>query len=132
MGVTTKERVPAVDGWFTTEEPYTLIGAKCVECGTYVFPPRSGACPNPSCASTELPPAPYVAAEPFEPYALAAVELETEGIVILGQVARGVMGADLEIGMEVEVDLQVLFTDADGVEKWVWTWAPAAPKGDTK
>ena len=152
MGVTTKERVPAVDGWFTTEEPYTLIGAKCVVCGTYVFPPRSGACPNPSCASTELeptplsrrgrvwsytenhyaPPAPYVAAEPFEPYALAAVELEAEGLVILGQVARGVMAADLEIGMEVEVDLQVLFTDADGVEKWVWTWAPAAPKGDTK
>ena len=40
--------------------------------------------------------------------------------------------ADLEIGMEVEVDLQVLFTDEDGVDKWVWTWAPAAPKGDDK
>jgi len=150
--VTTKERVPAVDGWFTTEEPYTLIGAKCGVCGTYVFPPRSGACPNPECDGTDLeptplsrrgkvwsytenhyaPPAPYVAAEPFEPYALAAVELEAEGLVILGQVAKGVMADDLEIGMEVEVDLQVLFTDADGVEKWVWTWAPAAPKGDTK
>ncbi len=105
--MTTKERVPAVEGWFTTEEPYTLIGAKCGTCGTYVFPPRSGACPNPSCDATELeptplsrrgrvwsytenhyaPPAPYVAAEPFEPYALAAVELEAEGLVILGQVA---------------------------------------------
>lgn len=141
--------MPAVDGWFTTVEPYTLIGARCEACGTYVFPPRSGACPNPSCDSTELtptplsrrgrvwsytenhyaPPAPYVAADPFEPYALAAVELEAEGLVILGQVARGVMAADLEIGMEVEVDLQVLFTDADGVEQWVWTWAPVAPTG---
>jgi uncharacterized protein len=147
--VTTKERVPAVDGWFTTEEPYTLIGAKCAACGTYVFPPRSGACPNPDCDSLELepaplsrrgrvwsytenhyaPPPPYVAAEPFEPYALAAVELEAEGLVILGQVAKGVMAADLEIGMEVEVDLQVLFTDDEGVEKWIWTWAPAAPTG---
>ena len=52
--------------------------------------------------------------------------------MILGQVAKGVMAADLEIGMEVEVDLQVLFTDDEGVDKWVWTWAPAAPKGDDK
>ena len=146
--MTTKERVPAVDGWFTTDEPYTLIGARCGTCGTYVFPPRSGACPNPECDSTELepaplsrrgkvwsytenhyaPPAPYVAAEPFEPYALAAVELDAEGLVILGQVARGVLAADLEIGMEVEVDLQVLFTEDDGVDKWVWTWAPVASK----
>ena len=105
-------------------------------------------CPNPDCDATELvetplsrrgriwsytenhyaPPAPYVAAEPFEPYALAAVELEAEGLVILGQVAKGVMAADLEIGMEVEVDLQVLFTDDEGNEKWIWTWAPAAPR----
>ena len=141
------DRVPAVEGWFTTEEPYTLIGARCGQCGTYVFPPRSGACPNPGCDSTELepaelsrrgriwsytenhyaPPAPYVAADPFEPYALAAVELEAEGLVILGQVAKGVMAADLEIGMEVEVDLQVLCQDDEGNDTWIWTWAPAAP-----
>jgi uncharacterized OB-fold protein len=142
--VTTRERVPAVEGWFTTTEPYTLIGGRCPSCGTCVFPPRSGACPNPGCEATELesaelsrhgriwsytenhyaPPPPFVAPDPFEPYALAAVELEEEGLVILGQVARGVMAADLEIGMPVEVDLQVLFTDEDGTEKWVWTWAP--------
>jgi uncharacterized OB-fold protein len=140
--------VPAVDGWFTTAEPYTLIGARCPQCGTYVFPPRSGACPNPGCDGTELepaelsrrgriwsytenhyaPPAPYVAADPFEPYALAAVELEEEGLVILGQVAKGVRADELEVGMEVEVDLQVLFTDEDGTDKWIWTWAPAAPR----
>jgi uncharacterized protein len=136
--------VPAVEGWFTTSEPYTLIGGKCPQCGTYVFPPRSGACPNPACDSMELeptplsrrgtvwsytenhypPPPPFVAPEPFEPYALAAVELEEEGLVILGQVAKGVMAADLEIGMAVEVDLQVLCTDAEGTETWIWTWAP--------
>ena len=75
------------------------------------------------------PPPPYIAAEPFEPYALAAVELEQEGLVILGQVAKGVSVTELSIGMEVEVDLQVLYRDDDGVDHWVWTWAPAAPKG---
>lgn len=135
-----------MDGWFTTAEPYTLIGGRCPECATFVFPPRSGACPNPGCDGTELeptplsrrgtvwsytenhyaPPPPYVAADPFEPYALAAVELEAEGIVILGQVAKGVMAADIEIGMQVEVDLQVLCTDDEGAETWIWTWAPVA------
>ena len=47
-----------MEGWFTTSEPYALIGAKCTECGTYVFPPRSGACPNPTCDSMELAPVP--------------------------------------------------------------------------
>ena len=45
-------RVPAVDGWFTTDDgaPH-LIGGKCTVCGTIVFPPREGACPNPDCDS---------------------------------------------------------------------------------
>ena len=148
--MTTTERTPAIEGWFTTVEPYTLLGARCPACGTYVFPPRSGACPNPGCESMELeptplsrkgrvwsytenhyaPPPPYVAADPFEPYALAAVELETEGLVILGQVAKGVLAKDLTVGMEMEVDLDVLYRDDDGVDHWVWVWAPATPEGD--
>ncbi len=147
--MTTTDRIPAIEGWFTTSEPYTLIGARCGACGTYVFPPRSGACPTPGCEGAELaptelsrrgtvwsytenhyaPPPPFVAADPFEPYALAAVQLEAEGLVILGQVARGVMAADLSIGMEVEVDLQVLYRDDEGVDHWIWTWAPVAPAG---
>ena len=78
-------------------------------CGTIVFPPRDGACPNPDCDSDTLepttlsrrgrvwsytenhyaPPPPYVAADPFEPYALAAVELDDEGIVVLGPGGQG-------------------------------------------
>ncbi|MEX1218148.1 MAG: OB-fold domain-containing protein [Acidimicrobiales bacterium] len=148
--MTTTERVPAIEGWFTTSEPYTLIGAKCARCGTFVFPPRGGTCPSPDCEGSELeptplsrrgtvwsytenhyaPPPPFKAADPFEPYALAAVQLEAEGLVILGQVAKGVMAADLKIGMPVEVDLQVLYQDDEGVDHWVWTWAPVASKGD--
>jgi uncharacterized OB-fold protein len=137
--------VPAIDGWFTTGDQPALIGGRCPECGTYVFPPRSGACPNPACESlsltpTELsrrgtvwsytenryqPPAPYVAAEPFEPYALAAVELADEGIVVMGQVAKGVLAADLEVGMVMEVGLDVLRSD-DEHDYLVWVWEPVA------
>ena len=107
-------------------------------------PAREGACPNPECDSdalepTELsrrgrvwsytenhyaPPPPYVAAEPFEPYALAAVELADEGIVVLGQVARGVSAADLRVGMEMQLEIDTLYRDDDH-EYLVYVWAPA-------
>jgi uncharacterized OB-fold protein len=145
----TVTRVPAVEGWFTTDadEP-RLIGGKCPECTTIVFPPRAGACPNPECDSdtlgpTELsrhgtiwsytenhyaPPPPYVAAEPFAPYALAAVELTEEGIVVLGQVATGVAAAELHVGMEMQLEIDTLYRDADH-EYLIYVWAPAAPGG---
>jgi uncharacterized OB-fold protein len=111
-----------------------------------VFPPRAGACPNPDCDSdtldpTELsrrgtiwsytenhyaPPPPYVAAEPFEPYALAAVELTEEGIVVLGQVAKGVGADELHVGMEMQLEIDALYRDDDH-EYLVYVWAPAAP-----
>lgn len=130
----------------SAEEP-TLLGSRCTACRTYLFPPRDGACPNPACPSDDLervplsrrgrvwsytenqyaPPPPYMAADPFEPYALAAVELAVEGLIVLGQVPKGVMAADLEVGMEMQLELDTLFVDDDGVEHVVYTWAPAAP-----
>jgi hypothetical protein len=127
------------------DDPPHLIGGKCPACGTYVFPPRSGACPNPDCDSSELdpvelssrgtvwsytenryaPPPPFKASDPFEPYAIAAVELAGEGLVVLGQVAKGVLAADLKVGMEMELELDVLYRD-DEHEHLVWTWAPVA------
>jgi uncharacterized protein len=143
----TVTRVPAVEGWFTIDprEPH-LIGARCPACTTIVFPPREGACPNPECDSdtlepTELsrrgrvwsytenhyaPPPPYVAADPFEPYALAAVELDDDGLVVLGQVARGVSAADLHVGMAMQLEVDTLYRDDDH-EYLVYVWAPAAP-----
>ncbi|MCV7126591.1 Zn-ribbon domain-containing OB-fold protein, partial [Mycolicibacterium vanbaalenii] len=105
---------PAIDGWFATDgravdsgpdgravdsgpdgravdsatdgsgDPY-LIGGKCHECGTFVFPPRANNCPNPGCGGDELaqvplsrrgtlwsytenryaPPPPYPSPDPF-------------------------------------------------------------------
>jgi uncharacterized OB-fold protein len=70
-----------------------------------------------------------VAAEPFEPYALAAVELETEGMVILGQAARGVRAADLRVGMPMRLGIDVLFTGDDGVDRLIWVWEPMDGEG---
>jgi uncharacterized protein len=146
VATTSRTAVPAVDGWFTVSDRPRLLGGRCGTCGTYVFPPRSGACPNPDCSSDELvptelsshgpiwsytenryaPPPPFEATDPFEPYAIAAVELVDEGLVVLGQVAKGVLAADLRIGMEMQLELDVLRRD-DEHDYLVWVWAPAAP-----
>ena len=42
---------------------------------------------------------------------LAAVELEDEGIVVLGQVAKGVRAAELQVGMEMQLELDTLHRD---------------------
>ncbi len=143
----TLSRVPIIEGWFTDDiDAPTLIGSKCPACGTYVFPPRTGDCPSPICESTTLeptplsrrgtiwsytenryaPPPPYVAADPYQPYALAAVELAAEGLVVLGRVATGILAADLKVGMEMQLELDVSHRD-DEHEYIVYVWAPAAP-----
>jgi uncharacterized OB-fold protein len=147
MASTARTAVPAVEGWLTVTDPPRLIGGRCPSCGTYVFPPRTGACPNPDCRSDELtpvelarrgrvwsytenrypPPSPFEATDPFEPYAIAAVELADEGLVVLGQVAKGVLADDLHVGMEMELDVDVLRRDDDH-DYLVWVWAPAAPQ----
>ena len=147
-------RVPAVEGWYTIDAAPHLLGAKCGSCGTFVFPPRDNGCPNPTCDGDELvrtplstrgrvwsytenryaPPPPYKAAEPFEPYALVAVELAAEGLIVLGQAPKGVLATDLKVGMEVQLETDVLWSETadDGTvtEHIVYVWAPAAPSAD--
>jgi uncharacterized protein len=140
-----KPLAPAIAGWHTmTQEPH-LIGSQCSRCNTYFFPPQYQYCRNPACDSTDFhevplsrtgriwsytnacykPPAPFVAAEPFEPYAIAGVELEKEQMVVLGQVVKGVTVADLKVGMPMELVLETLHeTDAD--IKVTWKWRPLA------
>jgi uncharacterized OB-fold protein len=140
----TDEVKPAIDGWFDTDESGSphLIGSRCPVCGTYVFPPRALGCPNPACDSGTLkqvalsrrgtlwsytenrypPPAPYPAPDPFEPFAIAAVQLADEGLIILGKVVEGTLAADLKVGMEMELTTMPLYTDDDGVERIVYAW----------
>lgn len=142
----TKTRIPAVDGFFVADgDVASLLGTRCRVCGSYFFPRETFCCRNPGCASAELeqvplsrrgrlwsftdnrypPPPPYVASDPFVPYVVAAVELERERMVVLGQVAPGVPIESLRVGLEMELVADRLYED-DEHEYLVWKWRPAA------
>lgn len=144
-------KVAALDGWYTLDsDAPALIGNQCTDCGTYYFPKETHFCKNPDCDSNTFndvelsregkiwsytsaeyqPPAPFVPADPHVPFTIAAVELDKEKLVVLGQVIQGVKPEDLSIGDEVELVLDCLHedTDEDGqtVEKMIWKWKPKA------
>jgi uncharacterized OB-fold protein len=56
------------------------------------------------------------------PFAVAAVQLEAEGIIVLGKVVTGTLAADLNVGMEMELTTMPLFVDDDGFERTVYAW----------
>lgn len=141
-----KNKVAAREDWYTLEaERPRLLGSQCAACKTYYFPKHESYCRNPACDSetfdeVELshrgriwsytnaaypPPPPFVADDPYEPFAIAAVELEKERIVILGQLTEGVTVDDVSIGDEVELALETLYEDDDN-NYVVWKWRPAS------
>ena len=145
---------PVIEAWFTTGPEPALLGARCSTCATTYFPPTisndgQGFCRNPVCdgenfESVELsrrgqvwsytdaqyqPPPPYVPrTDPYEAFALAAVEL-AEGITVLGQVADGYGVADLKVGAEVELVIETLNTSDEG-DKLIWRWKPVTELGE--
>jgi uncharacterized OB-fold protein len=140
-----KEKVPAVEGWFapggSDGAPPTLLGSRCSSCGTYAFPREQLSCRNPKCGGTELeevslsrrgrvwsytdaryqPPPPYVAAEPYRPFVIAAVELAAEGMVVMGQMTADTTVDDVIVGDEVELVVDTLYEDEEH-EYLVWKW----------
>jgi uncharacterized OB-fold protein len=140
-----KTRVPAADGWFTMDEAApALLGARGTESGSYFWPTALAVSANPSVPGEQreaaelsrhgtlwswttnhyAPPEPYVSPDPFVPYTVCAVELETEQMVVLGQLATGADAEQLEVGMPMELVLGPLYEDDDH-EYVVWQWAPA-------
>ena len=142
-----KTRTPALgaEGWFTDDggSP-TLIGNKCTACGTVFVPASAYFCRNPDCRGREFeptplsrqgtvwsytdaqyqPPPPYVAtSDPYAPFAVAAVELAAEGMVVMGQLASGYGVNDVKVGSPVELVVETLFED-DEHEYTVWKWKP--------
>ncbi len=71
------------------------------------------------------PPSPYPQTDPFEPFAVAAVHIETEGLIVLGKVVAGTSAADLKVGMQMELTTMPLYIDDDGVERTVYAWRVA-------
>lgn len=138
-----KQRVPAVEGLFTmdADDPH-LLGGRSSN-GSYFFPkdlggtdPHSDGGPLEevklsnrgriwSYTNSEYPPPPpyVVTTDPFVPVVIAAVELEAEKMVVLGQVVPGVTVDDLQVGMPVEMVLDTLYED-DENEYVVWKWKP--------
>ena len=154
-------RAPAIEGWFTMPTDGSapaLLGTRDSLTGTYFFPPERVMSRAPGAADAELvevelsragrlwsytdagyrPPEPYVpVTDPHEPFAIAAVELEAEQMVVMGQVVAGVGVEDLHVGMEMELVLDTLSVepDPDGgegdtVEYVVWKWRPAGATGE--
>ena len=139
-----KTRTAAIEGWYTLDnDKPSLIGCQCSDCHSYFFPKQSSYCKNPTCEGTEFsdvelsrtgkiwsytnncyqPPEPYISADPFKPYAIAAVELEKERMTVLGQVVEGVDVDQLKVGMEVELVVETLYEDEE-TDKVVWKWKP--------
>ena len=146
----TRTSVAAVEGLFTldADEP-RLIGGRARSRGSYFFP-KSLAGSDPACLGDEIdevllsrtgrlwsfttgeyaPPAPFVIpGDEFEPYVVAAVELAEESLVVLGQVVAGVSVDDLSVGMEMELVIDVLYSD-DEHDYLVWKWAPVGMSED--
>jgi uncharacterized OB-fold protein len=59
------------------------------------------------------------------PYIVAAIELDKEKMVVLGQVVAGVEISDLKAGMDMELVIDTLYED-DENEYIIWKWKPAA------
>ncbi|MGW4337169.1 Zn-ribbon domain-containing OB-fold protein [Rhodococcus koreensis] len=129
----------AVPDWFDASET-RLLGKACTRCHSVFFPPTIDRCRNPRCGGDVLethplstrgriwswtrnhykPPAPYVSGDPFEPYTVLAVELEEDGLVVLGQLSPDSPPAN--VGDTVSLRTEKLLEDEDGVQlMWRWT-----------
>jgi len=125
-----------VDGLFTdTADGPRLLLSRCAACGTLAFP-SSASCRNPDCAGNGTqeafvgpegrvwsytiqhyaPPPPFVAADPFQPYAIALVEFP-EGIRIAGMVVGD--PDEVEIGSRARLVLEPVGSGAPG-EALTW------------
>ena len=131
-------------GAFTTSgDEARLIASRCLSCETYAFP-RSFTCPNPACDGRDVedaelsrtgtlasftivhypPPPPYVAPDPFEPFAIGEVEF-AEGIQVVGPIT-GCEPGDLEMRMQVETVVEPYYVEADGARMIGWKFRPKA------
>lgn len=141
-----KTERPFLEGWFTQDEAgAALVGSRCTSCGTYYFPRQSRFCRNPACEGEQFeelplsrhgrlwsytnacyqPPEPFIASEPFEPFAIAAVELEAERMIVLGPVVQGVDVDVLQVGMPMELVIERL-CDTANERLLSWKWKPVA------
>ena len=140
-----KTQVAAVDGWFTLGDQPALLASRGAETGSFFFPKNLAFSRNPAAPTEDLtevelarrgrvwswttnhyqPPAPYMAADPFVPYTVVAVELVDEQMVVLGPLVAEADPSTLSVGTEVELTMGTLYED-DEHEYMIWQWKPVA------
>ena len=145
MSTATRRPALGAEEWISEGDGPALYGSRCVACGVVAFPAVTSYCPNPDCGSREherhrlastgnvwsytnaayQPPSPYISGtDPYEPFGIAAVELDADGLVVLGQLAAGHSIDELTGGTRVELVIEPLYVDDDRVERTVWKWRP--------
>ena len=138
------DRVPIAEGLFTwPADAPRLLGSRCSACAEVTFPAQ-GSCP--ACMSTRVertelsprgtlwtwtvqrfpPPSPPFVGdrESFEPFGVGYVEL-AEGVRVESRLTVN-DPSQLEIGMPMELVIEPFDTDADGNERMIFAFAPAA------
>ena len=138
----TAKSIPVAEGLFTeTGDGPRLLGSRCGGCRTPYFP-KSAVCHNPDCRGGKMeeasfgprgtlwscavqdypPPAPARFDQPYKPYAMGVVDL-TDGLRVLGRMAVD-DPRRLEVGIPVELVLDVLCHDEQGSEVITWKFRP--------
>jgi uncharacterized OB-fold protein len=140
--MTTKNRVHAVEGLFAeTADGPRLLGSKCRGCGAAYFP-KDTVCHNPDCRDPAMedanfgpagriwgcaiqnyaPPPPVLTREPYEPYAMAMVDLD-DGLRVMGRIDVD-DPMKVKVGGKVELVVGGLCDDEDGNEIVTWMFRP--------
>jgi uncharacterized OB-fold protein len=141
------KRVPVADGLFAdTPDGPRLLGSRCRGCGTPYFP-KSAVCHHPDCSGGTMedarfgprgtlwscaiqdypPPAPARYDQPYAPYAMGVVDLD-DGLRVLGRIAAD-DPRSLDVGIDVELVLDVLCHDQSGDEVITWKFRPRGRSG---
>ena len=136
----TKMLTPDISTW--PEHDPQLIGSRCADCGATTFPTQA-TCPRCSGEAMSdlllprrgtlvawttqgfLPGPPYAGsetAETFEPFGMGLVQLG-DVIKVEGRLTEG-DPEKLRFGMEVELTMRPLYTDADGEDVVMFAFAP--------
>jgi uncharacterized OB-fold protein len=141
--MTASESVESAAGLFVeTPDGPRLLGSRCATCKAPYFP-SSEACHNPDCTRSDIqpahfgprgtlwsvtvqnypPPAPVVASEPYRPYAVGLVDLEDDGLRVIGRL-RVDDPLAVKLGGAVELVLASLGQQADGQDVISWQFKP--------
>ena len=118
-----------------------LVGSRCLTCGAHAFP-KAVACSNPECDHGDLEttlfgrrgrlyswtvqayqPPPLFRMQPWQPYAIGLVEVP-EGLRVMAMLAGD--GQDLRIDLPMELVVEPLYLNEEGVEVLTYKYRPEA------